>query len=389
MSHATIERAITTGRGVRARRRRTSTSTTTSGSSATTTRSWSSTPPTTTRPIVEAVDGRRVRAIVLTHGHNDHINAAVPAARRGRRPDLAAPRRPHAVGRRVARRRARPRHPATAEAITAGGHELLVLHTPGPLPRRLLLPRRRSTASSSPATRCSAADRAPPVAASATSRRSCARSATRCSPCPTTPSCTPATATRRRSAPNGRRPRPRRRTGRLTARPRDGTTSRVVPPIEAQCTGRNSSRTVVAPIRVPRSRPTSTALPEVPAEQDARLAVLDRGVRQSTVRAGDLGRAPALLGVQLHRVAADLERDPVRAEDAAHDLGRRRALDAVPGVVLGVAPLVRSGRHVRSPSVRGVRRRSRPAGSPSPGATCCRRRTWRPSWRCSHRLAPR
>ncbi len=29
------------------------------------------------RPIVDAVGGRRVTAIVLTHGHNDHINAAV------------------------------------------------------------------------------------------------------------------------------------------------------------------------------------------------------------------------------------------------------------------------------------------------------------------------
>jgi glyoxylase-like metal-dependent hydrolase (beta-lactamase superfamily II) len=29
-------------------------------------------------PIVEAVNGRRVQAIMLTHGHNDHINAAVP-----------------------------------------------------------------------------------------------------------------------------------------------------------------------------------------------------------------------------------------------------------------------------------------------------------------------
>ena len=29
-------------------------------------------------PIVEAIGGRRVAAIVLTHGHNDHINAAVP-----------------------------------------------------------------------------------------------------------------------------------------------------------------------------------------------------------------------------------------------------------------------------------------------------------------------
>lgn len=28
-------------------------------------------------PIIEAVGGRRVTAIVLTHGHNDHINAAV------------------------------------------------------------------------------------------------------------------------------------------------------------------------------------------------------------------------------------------------------------------------------------------------------------------------
>ncbi len=31
--------------------------------------------------IVEAIDGRRVTAIVLTHGHNDHINAAVDLRR--------------------------------------------------------------------------------------------------------------------------------------------------------------------------------------------------------------------------------------------------------------------------------------------------------------------
>ena len=31
-------------------------------------------------PIVDAIDGRRVVAIVCTHGHNDHINAAVALA---------------------------------------------------------------------------------------------------------------------------------------------------------------------------------------------------------------------------------------------------------------------------------------------------------------------
>ena len=29
------------------------------------------------QPIINAVNGRKVRGIVLTHGHNDHINAAV------------------------------------------------------------------------------------------------------------------------------------------------------------------------------------------------------------------------------------------------------------------------------------------------------------------------
>ena len=56
---------------------RTSRSRTTSGSSGTTARCSSSTPPMTTDPIVDG--GRwlgRAVAIVATHGHNDHINAA-------------------------------------------------------------------------------------------------------------------------------------------------------------------------------------------------------------------------------------------------------------------------------------------------------------------------
>jgi glyoxylase-like metal-dependent hydrolase (beta-lactamase superfamily II) len=32
------------------------------------------------RPIVDAVGGRRVRALVMSHGHNDHINAAAELA---------------------------------------------------------------------------------------------------------------------------------------------------------------------------------------------------------------------------------------------------------------------------------------------------------------------
>jgi len=85
------------------------------------------------RPIVEAVAGRRVVAIVATHGHNDHINAAY---------DLA-----HATGAPILM------HPADGElwrqaypdvwwdadltegdSLSAGGHRLVVLHTPGHTP---------------------------------------------------------------------------------------------------------------------------------------------------------------------------------------------------------------------------------------------------------------
>ena len=72
-----------------------------------------------------------------------------PDARRSRRASRAA------------RRRARARRAAHA----------------GPLARVLLLPRRRLRDACSPATRCSAAGPARPAAATATSRRSCARSA--------------------------------------------------------------------------------------------------------------------------------------------------------------------------------------------------------------------
>jgi glyoxylase-like metal-dependent hydrolase (beta-lactamase superfamily II) len=85
------------------------------------------------RPILEAVRGRRVVAIVATHGHNDHVNAAPALAEATGAPVLL--------------------HPADAELwaqahpsrrwdgdlghddrLRVGRHELLVLHTPGHTP---------------------------------------------------------------------------------------------------------------------------------------------------------------------------------------------------------------------------------------------------------------
>jgi glyoxylase-like metal-dependent hydrolase (beta-lactamase superfamily II) len=85
------------------------------------------------RPILAGVGDRRVVAVVCTHGHNDHINAA---------PDLAA-----ATGAPVWLHPADTMlwdavHPdrevdldlADGEVLVAGGAELAVLHTPGHSP---------------------------------------------------------------------------------------------------------------------------------------------------------------------------------------------------------------------------------------------------------------
>ncbi len=83
--------------------------------------------------IEAAVRGRIVRAIVLTHGHNDHINAAVPLREAVDALIVLHHERPDALGRRVARRHARPIARARL-AAAGGGHELAVLHTPGHSP---------------------------------------------------------------------------------------------------------------------------------------------------------------------------------------------------------------------------------------------------------------
>lgn len=85
------------------------------------------------RPIVDAVGGRRTRAIVLTHGHNDHINAAVPL-----REALDAPIHLHPADRMLWDAVWPDDAPDGAieagTAYTVAGHELAVLHTPGHSP---------------------------------------------------------------------------------------------------------------------------------------------------------------------------------------------------------------------------------------------------------------
>jgi glyoxylase-like metal-dependent hydrolase (beta-lactamase superfamily II) len=85
------------------------------------------------RPIVDALRGRRVTAIVLTHGHNDHINAAVPL-----RDVVDAPVWLHADDRMlwdVVWPDATPDvNTAPGSTIAAGGHRLGIVHTPGHSP---------------------------------------------------------------------------------------------------------------------------------------------------------------------------------------------------------------------------------------------------------------
>jgi glyoxylase-like metal-dependent hydrolase (beta-lactamase superfamily II) len=85
------------------------------------------------RPIVEGINGRRVRAIVLTHGHNDHINAAVPL-----RDEVDAPILIHPDDRMLWEAVWPDASPdgevEPGAVIGVGGHELGVLHTPGHSP---------------------------------------------------------------------------------------------------------------------------------------------------------------------------------------------------------------------------------------------------------------
>ena len=115
------------------------------------------------RPIVEAVGGRRTVAIVATHGHNDHINAAAALAEA-----LDAPVWLHPDDRMLwhAVYPDRPPDGVLADGMTvaAGGTTLSVLHTPGHSPGGCCL-YDEAGACCSPATPCSTAGPGPPDAA--------------------------------------------------------------------------------------------------------------------------------------------------------------------------------------------------------------------------------
>ena len=84
-------------------------------------------------PIAAAVNGRRVKAIVLTHGHNDHINAAVPL-----RDIVDAPILLHDADRMlwdvVWPDEQLDGAVTPGEVLKVAGHEIGVLHTPGHSP---------------------------------------------------------------------------------------------------------------------------------------------------------------------------------------------------------------------------------------------------------------
>ena len=85
------------------------------------------------RPILDGVGGRRVRAIVCTHGHNDHINAAVALATEVDAPIWLHP--DDGMLWTVVHPDRRIDAPLVdGQSITIAGAEIAVMHTPGHSP---------------------------------------------------------------------------------------------------------------------------------------------------------------------------------------------------------------------------------------------------------------
>lgn len=85
-------------------------------------------------PIAAAVGGRRVVAIVCTHGHNDHVNAAVDLAARVGGAPIAIHDDDRFLWDVVHSERAPDRNTFHGEVLEVAGHELTVHHTPGHSP---------------------------------------------------------------------------------------------------------------------------------------------------------------------------------------------------------------------------------------------------------------
>ncbi|MDP1793995.1 MAG: MBL fold metallo-hydrolase [Acidimicrobiales bacterium] len=83
--------------------------------------------------IVQAVHGRKVAAIALTHGHNDHINAAAALQEAVDAPILLHP-ADHMLWKDVYSGRMPDRDLADGDVLRAGAAELGVVHTPGHSP---------------------------------------------------------------------------------------------------------------------------------------------------------------------------------------------------------------------------------------------------------------
>ena len=85
------------------------------------------------QPIVDAVNGRTVTTIVLTHGHNDHINAAEALRNAVDAPILLHP-DDRMLWDAVYRDSSPDGEVVPGTTLSAGGHEVGVIHTPGHSP---------------------------------------------------------------------------------------------------------------------------------------------------------------------------------------------------------------------------------------------------------------
>jgi len=84
-------------------------------------------------PIVDAVAGRRVAGILCTHGHNDHVNAALELADATGAPVLLHP-ADRLLWDQIHRTRAPKGQMHDGQLLTTGKVFLQVLHTPGHSP---------------------------------------------------------------------------------------------------------------------------------------------------------------------------------------------------------------------------------------------------------------